>query len=87
MGLVLNIRAVPNAARSQLVGWHGDALKVKLQAPPADGKANTELIRLLADVFEVPPRAITLESGQTSRNKRVHIEGREPDDLSKWLTG
>jgi len=48
---LLTIKAVPNAPRSEVVGWMGDTLKVRLKAPPVDGKANTELCRFLAEVL------------------------------------
>jgi uncharacterized protein (TIGR00251 family) len=66
----------------------GDALLVRLAAPPVEGAANDALIRLLADTFDVPRRAVTLLSGERSRDKRVAIEGRTPAEarlrLEPW---
>lgn len=73
--LLLLVHVQPSAPRSQLVGLHGDRLKLKLAAPPVDDKANTELIRFLADHLHLPKHAITLTSGQTSRQKQLRISG------------
>ena len=71
--LVLNLHIQPNAARTEFVGLHGDAIKVRLHAPPVDGKANQELCRFLADIFAVKRQSVILLSGETSRSKRVRI--------------
>lgn len=71
----LSIKAVPNASRSAVVGWLGDALKVRLHAPPVEGKANDELCRFLAETLDLPRRAVTLAAGDSSRQKRVQIAG------------
>lgn len=71
----LAIKAVPNAPRSALAGWLGDTLKVKLHAPPVEGKANEELCRFLAETLDLPRRAVTLVNGDTSRQKLVAIAG------------
>ncbi|MCC6415530.1 MAG: DUF167 domain-containing protein [Opitutaceae bacterium] len=72
---LLTIKAVPNAPRSEVVGWMGDTLKVRLKAPPVDGKANAELCRFLAEILTLPKSAVTLATGGSSRAKRVRIEG------------
>src|SRR4051812_31014483 len=71
----LAIKAVPNAPRSEVVGWLGDALKVKVHAPPLEGRANAALCEFLAEQLDVPRRAVTLARGDTSRRKLVRIEG------------
>lgn len=81
MSTQLAIKAVPNAARSELVGWLGDALKVKLKAPPVDGKANAELCRFLAATLDLPKGAVTLATGASARQKRVQIDGLDADAL------
>jgi uncharacterized protein (TIGR00251 family) len=73
-GLVLTLHVQPGAARTQVVGVHGDALKIRLTAPPVDGKANDALLQFLADAFGVPLRHVTLVRGQTARAKVVRIE-------------
>lgn len=72
--LVLQCHIQPGAKRSELAGEHGDRLKIRLQAPPVDGKANTELVRFLSKLFAVPRNAVQIESGELSRQKRVRIE-------------
>ncbi len=72
--LVLLCHIQPGARRSELAGEHGDRLKIRLKAPPVDGKANTELIRFLSKLFAVPRNAICIESGDLSRQKRVRIQ-------------
>lgn len=73
--ITFTIRAQPRATKSTVVGEVEGALKVKLAAPPVDGAANEELIRLLATVFAVPRRAVTILSGTTSKNKIVRLDG------------
>ena len=64
----LEIKAVPNAARSEVVGWLGDALKVRIKAPPVDdGKANIELCRFLAKELNLPKSAVSLATGTSAR--------------------
>lgn len=71
----LEIKAVPNAPKSEVVGWLGDALKVKVHAPPEEGKANEELCSFLAETLVLPKRAVQLDRGASSRKKIVMIEG------------
>ena len=71
----LAIKAVPNAPRGEVCGWLGDALKVKVHAPPVEGRANDALCEFLADALSLPRRAVTVQHGDTSRHKLVRIEG------------
>jgi uncharacterized protein len=71
----LSIHVQPRASRREIAGVHGDALKVRLTAPPVGGAANDELIELLADTFAVGRRAIKIVAGETSRSKIVEIDG------------
>ena len=71
--LVLNLHVQPGARRTEVAGVHGDALKIRLAAPPVDGKANAALLRYLAQAFGVPQRAVTLVRGEASRQKIVRI--------------
>lgn len=71
----LAIKAIPNAPRSEVVGWLGDALKVKVHAPPVEGRANEALCEFLADELTLPRRAVTVLRGDTSRQKLVRIAG------------
>ena len=74
-GVRVKLKIIPNAPRNQVLGWRGDALSVKVSAVPAQGKANRELCRFLADVLGVRAADITILEGETSRNKTVHIAG------------
>lgn len=74
-GCTLEIKAVPNAPRNAVVGWLGDALKVKVHAPALEGRANEELCEFLADTLDVPRRAVTLLRGDKSRQKLVRLDG------------
>ena len=74
-GAVLNLRIVPRAHKNAIQGEHGDALKIRLCAPPVDGAANAALIEFLAETFDLPRARVQLLSGATSRNKRVLLSG------------
>jgi uncharacterized protein (TIGR00251 family) len=73
--LILKIKVAPRSSRAGIVGQYGDALKVKLTSPPVEGKANKELIEMLAKEFGVPKKNIEIISGQSSRNKIVRLYG------------
>lgn len=72
--LLLAVHIQPRASADSLDGTHGERLKIRLTAPPVDGKANSHLIRFLARHFGVPRRQVHLLSGESSRAKRVRIE-------------
>jgi hypothetical protein len=72
--LLLAVHVQPRASTDSLDGIHGDRLKVRLTAPPVNGKANSHLIRLLAKHFGVPCRQVLLLSGENSRAKRLRIQ-------------
>jgi uncharacterized protein (TIGR00251 family) len=68
------IKVIPNAPRSEIVGRLGDALKVKIHAPPVEGRANDALCAFLAEALGLPRRAITVIRGETARQKVIAIE-------------
>lgn len=72
---LIAIKAVPNAPRHEVVGWLGDAIKIKVHAPPVEGRANEALCEFLADKLALPRRAVTVQRGDTSRLKTVRIDG------------
>ena len=74
-GLLLAIRVQPRASRTELAGILGAELKVKVTAPPVDSAANDALVAFLADILDLPKRAVTLIRGQTSRHKVLLLEG------------
>ena len=71
----LAIKAVPNAPRSAVVGWLGEALKVKVHAPALEGRANDELCEFLANALALPRRAVTVLQGDKSRQKVLRVAG------------
>ena len=71
----VSVHVQPRASRSEIIGMHGSALKVRIHAPPVDGAANAAVELLLADRLGVPRRAVTVVGGLTSRAKIVEIEG------------
>jgi uncharacterized protein len=71
--IVLTLHVQPGAKRTEVAGQHGDALRIRLAAPPVDGKANAELLRYLAATFGVSLRSVTLLRGEASRRKVVRI--------------
>lgn len=79
--LVLHVQ--PGAKQTTVAGLHGDALKIRLAAPPLEGRANEALLRFIADFFKVPLRNVELRQGGQSRHKRVEVRGStvNPDSL------
>jgi uncharacterized protein len=71
----LTIRVSPNASKTEIAGRGGGVLRIRLAAPPVDGKANEKLIEFLADEFEVPKSSIRIVSGATSKTKIVELPG------------
>lgn len=71
--LRLTLHIMPNAKHTGPAGLHGDALKLRLQAPPVDGKANDALVRYLAARLNVPRSAIAISHGHTARRKQIEI--------------
>lgn len=69
------MHVVPRARETALAGRHGDALKIRLAAPPVDGAANDELVRFLAERLGVPRAAVTITAGYGGRRKTVRIDG------------
>ena len=73
--LVLDVRVQPRASRSELAGLHGERLRIRLQAPPVDGKANAALVEFVAGLFAIPRARVTIEHGLTGRDKRLRLQG------------
>jgi len=72
--LLLQLQVQPGASRDEVVGLHGERLRVRITAPPVDGKANRHLIEWLATLFDVPRSQVTLLRGESGRAKTVRIE-------------
>ena len=69
------MRVSPGARRTEIAGRHGDGWKVRVAAPPEDGRANEAVLRLLAAQLGLPRRAVTIVSGHTAREKVVELDG------------
>lgn len=69
------VHVQPRASRTELVGWHEDAVKVRVAAPPVEGAANAELLALLAKKLGVPKSAIRILTGERGRRKLVEVKG------------
>jgi hypothetical protein len=72
-GLAFRVHVQPRSSRNQVVGVHGDALKVKLTAPPVEGAANAACVAFLADALGLPRSALSIVAGHTGRRKTVAI--------------
>lgn len=81
--LTLTLHIQPGAKKTEFAGLHGDALKIRLAAPPVDGKANEALLKFLAEVLHLPKSAVTLKSGQTSRRKVLEVVGATPEGIAR----
>jgi len=83
--VTFEVRVIPRSSKSEIVGEHNGALKVKLKSPPVDGAANDELVRLIARAFDIAKSDVEIVSGQTSRSKQVRVRTREPGRITAIL--
>lgn len=83
--LILSVYAQPGAKHTEIQGLHGDALKIRVAAPPLEGRANDEIRRFLARLLALPLRDVALVSGEKSRRKRLAIRGGNEEWLKKLL--
>ena len=74
-GAIVNVKAVPRSSKAGLDGLLGDAVKVRVRSAPVDGKANKELVEVLADAFGLPKSSVAFKSGETSKTKRLLLRG------------
>jgi uncharacterized protein (TIGR00251 family) len=81
----LTVWIQPRSSRTEVAGMHGDAVKIRLAAPPVDGAANEELIRFLADKLGLPRSAVTIATGHSGRRKTVAFEGIDRPTLEARL--
>lgn len=84
-GVRITLYVQPRASRTEVVGLHGDAVKLRVAASPVDGEANAEVRRFLAKTLGVPPGNVQLVSGQSGRRKVVEVVGVEADAASEAL--
>ena len=83
----LTLHIQPGAKKTEVAGEHGDALKIRLAAPPVDGKANAALIAFVADRLGVAKSSVSLKSGQTSRRKVLEVTEAPADTAQRLLPG
>jgi uncharacterized protein (TIGR00251 family) len=84
-GTTFAVKVHPRANKNAITGEVGDALKVSLTAPPADGKANEACIEFLAKLLKVPRSSVTIAAGQTSRNKVIRVAGLSAEEVRRRL--
>lgn len=82
----ITVRVSPNAARSGVVRFAGEVLRVKVAAPPVKGKANKELVALLSRILGVDKSRISIAAGETSQNKVVAVNGLSREEIMKRLS-
>ena len=85
-GIIIRCHVVPRASKSAVDGLHGDALKIRLQAPPVEGKANKALAQFVAALLGVPVRNVRLAAGEKSRSKRLFVAGGDEADVRRRLS-
>ncbi len=84
-GLIFAVRVVPRASRSEIVGEHNGALRIRIAAPPVSGAANRELVRILAKTFKLPQNAVEILSGANSKSKTVRVRGADAATLEQLI--
>jgi uncharacterized protein (TIGR00251 family) len=84
-GVVIKVQVQTRASRDELVGPHGDSLKVRITAAPVAGAANKHLLKFLAKKLKIPQSRLSLKSGATSRAKSIAIEGMSADEARQRL--
>ncbi len=83
--ILLQVLVQPRASKDEIVGIHGDQLKVRLSAPPVEGAANKALIRFLSKKLKIPASKVGIKRGKKGRKKLVEIEGRTPEEIKSQL--
>ena len=83
--ITLTLHIQPGAKKTEFAGLYGDALKIRLAAPPVDGKANEALVRFIAEALNLPKSAVNLKSGQTSRRKVLEVSGATSEALARFV--
>ena len=81
--ITLTLHIQPGAKKTEFAGLHGDALKIRLAAPPVDGKANEALVKFIAATLHLPKSSVMLKSGQTSRRKVLEISGATAESVAQ----
>jgi len=86
-GVTFAVRVVPRASRNEIVGIHGDALKIRVTAPPVEGRANEALVAFLAKRLGVRKSQVEIVAGATSRRKMIRVIGLVAQEVGERLLG
>lgn len=84
-GTLFDVKVVPGASRSRVVGAHGSGIRVQVAAPPERGRANEELCRLLAEALGVRRSDVVVVRGEASPRKTVHVASLSPEEVARRL--
>lgn len=84
--ITLTLHIQPGAKKTEFAGLHGDALKIRLAAPPVDGKANDALVKFVAETLKLPKSSVNLKSGQTSRRKVLEVQGADVGAIAAFAS-
>jgi len=84
-GVFIRCHVQPGASKNGVSGLHGNSVKIKLHAPPVDGKANTELVKFIAEFFGVPKSFVEIKSGHSSRQKVLFVNNLSPETARTLL--
>jgi uncharacterized protein len=84
---LIAVKVVPRAAKNEILGWLEGVLKIRIQAPPEDGRANRALEELLAEALGLKKNAVTVATGRSSARKRVEVVGLTRDEIVRRLGG
>jgi uncharacterized protein (TIGR00251 family) len=84
---LIAVKVVPRATKNEIVGWLEGALKIRIQAPPEDGRANRALEELLAEALGLKKNAVTVAAGRSSARKRVEVVGLTREEIVRRIGG
>jgi len=86
-GVILTLKVTPRAKRTEVSGLDPDWMRLRIQAPPVDGKANEAIIAFFAEQFHIHRRAVEICTGDTNRLKRIKLHGMAESVVRAWATG
>lgn len=86
-GVILTLKVTPRAKRTEVSGFDLDWMRLRIQAPPVDGKANEAIIAFFAEQFHIHRRAVEICTGDTSRLKRIKLQGVTEATVRAWAAG
>ena len=86
-GVILTLKVTPRAKRTEVSGFDPDWIRLRIQAPPVDGKANEAIIAFFSESFKIHRRAVEICTGDTSRLKRIKLQGVTEAAVRDWATG